>query len=51
MPAILPVEKYRTTLRIAKSNGNLLAMLFNFGLDRTLERICTISVFSVLSVA
>lgn len=51
MPAILPVEKYRTTPRVAKSDGNLLIMLFTFGLDRTLERICTISVFSVLSVA
>ncbi len=33
-----------------KIAGNILALLFTCGLDRTLEHFCSISVFSVLSV-
>lgn len=33
-----------------KIAGNILALLFTRGLDRTLEHFCSFSVFSVLSV-
>lgn len=32
-------------------NGNILTLLFTRGLNRTLEHLCNITVFSVLSMA